>query len=524
MVAPLPIELTTKLPPVLFLPSATVANLLHPAITEESNNGVGPTKKGCSAPQDSGSAGVPGSGGRQAGRTGGGAGARPAKQPEQGRMGEAPRPPGAPILLLLLSLARSGAACDGEKFNFQQDLPPEEQYRCLGAPWLIPSQVSPSIAKTYQAEESKILCMGTKIVYNQSIPNSGPHRLFRAVYGEYEYCPPQRWLHNLKHGGIAFLYHPCVHPLLRDQLVLLARSCLPDHILTPHTGLTQKWPLALVAWGATLQMARVELDQAVAWLRRHAARGRPDRPQKGKSYRHLLKHQTAPALLRDVCPEHRVQVLQKLFQGWKSNKIPSKLQAPGRHQRALGGPVRLPPARAAEPSNNLMEARIETLRPITHSAQAKGKDIPQPAGGPHQNTTALAGQGSRPLPSALPTKVCWCLDGELDTAQQQQQRKKAKGQQAGVRVPTPRTEEAAWAASALTFLLVVLTVAVLYTRLHRNCRRGLSLYWTTSSEDGQETVAAVIKRRLLSTQSRRKKRSRKQLKALLPTTSSDSSE
>lgn len=122
--------------------------------------------------------------------------------------------------------------------------------------------------------------------------------------------------------------------------------------------------------------------------------------------------------------------------------------------------------------------------------QAKGKAVPQLARGPHWNTTALAGQGSSPSPPALPTKECWCIDKELGTAQQQQ-RKEAKGERVRVRIPTPRTEEAAWAASALTFLLVVLTVAVLYTRLHRNCRRGLSLYWTTSSDDGHETVAGM---------------------------------
>ncbi|KAI2582147.1 tumor protein p53 inducible protein 13, partial [Homo sapiens] len=45
------------------------------------------------------------------------------------------------------------------------------------------------------------------------------------------------------------------------------------------------------------------------------------------------------------------------------------------------------------------------------------------------------------------------------------------------RGPTPRTEEAAWAAMALTFLLVLLTLATLCTRLHRNFRRGESIYW-----------------------------------------------
>ena len=56
------------------------------------------------------------------------------------------------------------------------------------------------------------------------------------------------------------------------------------------------------------------------------------------------------------------------------------------------------------------------------------------------------------------------------------------------RGPTPRTEEAAWAAMALTFLLVLLTLATLCTRLHRNFRRGESIYWEPTV-DSRDTVA-----------------------------------
>ncbi|XP_023373273.1 tumor protein p53-inducible protein 13 isoform X7 [Otolemur garnettii] len=82
------------------------------------------------------------------------------------------------------------------------------------------------------------------------------------------------------------------------------------------------------------------------------------------------------------------------------------------------------------------------------------------------------------------------------------------------RGPTPRTEEAAWAAMALTFLLVLLTLATLCTRLHRNFRRGDSIYWEPTG-DSQDTVAAVLKRRLLMP-ARRVKRSRR--RPLLPPT------
>lgn len=41
---------------------------------------------------------------------------------------------------------------------------------------------------------------------------------------------------------------------------------------------------------------------------------------------------------------------------------------------------------------------------------------------------------------------------------------------------------------ALTFLLVLLTLATLCTRLHRNFRRGDSIYWEPTA-DSQDTVA-----------------------------------
>ncbi|XP_037736772.1 tumor protein p53-inducible protein 13 [Chelonia mydas] len=89
-----------------------------------------------------------------------------------------------------------------------------------------------------------------------------------------------------------------------------------------------------------------------------------------------------------------------------------------------------------------------------------------------------------------------------------------EGQAPHAYVPTPRTEEAAWAASALTFLLVVPTLAVLYTRLHRTFRKSQSLYWAPG-DAGQEPLSARLQRRLLSAHSRPKKGQRPQQPRLL---------
>ncbi|KAM9317627.1 uncharacterized protein tp53i13 [Pholidichthys leucotaenia] len=82
----------------------------------------------------------------------------------------------------------------------------------------------------------------------------------------------------------------------------------------------------------------------------------------------------------------------------------------------------------------------------------------------------------------------------------------------------PRTDEAVWAAAALGFLLVLLTLSVLHTRLYRQWRTMPSLYWHDPRQD-YDSVADVIRRRLRIAQ-RRRKRSRRQECVLLPSSSS----
>lgn len=83
---------------------------------------------------------------------------------------------------------------------------------------------------------------------------------------------------------------------------------------------------------------------------------------------------------------------------------------------------------------------------------------------------------------------------------------------------TPRTDEAVWAAAALGFLLVLLTLSVLHTRLYRHWRTTPSLYWHDPRQD-YDSVADVIRRRLRIAQ-RRRKRGRRQECVLLPSSSS----
>ncbi|XP_064830504.1 uncharacterized protein LOC135546200 isoform X3 [Oncorhynchus masou masou] len=88
-------------------------------------------------------------------------------------------------------------------------------------------------------------------------------------------------------------------------------------------------------------------------------------------------------------------------------------------------------------------------------------------------------------------------------------------------LPTPRTDEAVWAAAALGFLLVLLALSMLHTRLYRQWRTTPSMYWHDPKQD-YDRVADVIHRRLKmpGRRKRRVSKSRRKECVLLPPSSS----
>lgn len=93
----------------------------------------------------------------------------------------------------------------------------------------------------------------TAIAYAAVPPTVGNHRGMWAAWGEYTFLPPQRWLHNLEHGGAAFLYQPCAPKATIDALRAFVQKRPADsggrfrYVLTPFPGL--KTPIAVVTWG-----------------------------------------------------------------------------------------------------------------------------------------------------------------------------------------------------------------------------------------------------------------------------------
>ena len=100
-------------------------------------------------------------------------------------------------------------------------------------------------------------------------------RLRWALPGRF--VPAQRWLHNIEHGAIVMLYHPCTHHTLVEKLRALVKGCIRyvestyvylylfivhnfvrKHIISPSTLVSEMRPLVLVGWGCRLEMGQVD--------------------------------------------------------------------------------------------------------------------------------------------------------------------------------------------------------------------------------------------------------------------------
>ncbi|XP_072495949.1 tumor protein p53-inducible protein 13 isoform X1 [Notamacropus eugenii] len=352
-----------------------------------------------------------------------------------------------PLLLLPLLPALLCRATRGPR-AVRIDLA-QDNVRCPGELWPLPQEVSPRVTNTW---------MG---------PGQG--------------------------SNITFLYHPCVHPWLKLQLALLAHVCVSRPILIPHLSLTQHRPLVLVAWGASLEMARVQPGWVAHWLKR---RRRERRAWPTPSSAPWLPW-AEPTQGKDrLCPGGSVQALATAFalRSWRPPGEGIKSWGPeyalGAKRRRLRAALGSGTTRAPPHSLGISKAVIDTPReavdnPMLAIARRGGESNDSEPGHGSPGGCVCPRHPS-PVPRAAPSRPA--------------------------RAPTPRTEEAAWAATALTFLLVLLTLATLCTRLHRNFRRGESIYWGPIA-DSQDTVAAVLKRRLLAAP-RRPKRSRR--RPLLP--------
>ncbi|XP_011170662.1 uncharacterized protein LOC105203549 [Solenopsis invicta] len=174
--------------------------------------------------------------------------------------------------------------CDDAKTNLTIDWDHNPSaYTCYDHN-IKPSKITPriyceNIPKAYKAVHK---CMNQRIEYDDDIPLYGPHRPLWPVYGEYKYVPKQRWLHNLEHGAIVMLYHPCANPLEVENLRNIVSKCLWRHVITPYSYLDEDRPLALLSWGCKLTMSHVNPTVVSHFIRKRALRGPEKIPTDGQ--------------------------------------------------------------------------------------------------------------------------------------------------------------------------------------------------------------------------------------------------
>ena len=114
--------------------------------------------------------------------------------------------------------------------------------------------------------------------------------VIEIFFVHYRFVPPQRWLHNIEHGAVVMLYHPCTHPVTVDKLRTLVTGCIRKHIITPFTDLTEERPLALVAWGCVMTMSHVNKREVVGFIRKYALKAPEGTfPKEGKYSHELIK-------------------------------------------------------------------------------------------------------------------------------------------------------------------------------------------------------------------------------------------
>ncbi|XP_066520356.1 tumor protein p53-inducible protein 13 [Hoplias malabaricus] len=441
--------------------------------------------------------------------------------------------------LCVIKYCRSSPSpdCDNGKTKLEMDLPHSDELVC-SEPWTHVTLRHTEIATKYSLQPAEHICMNMSIKYNHIIPNSGAHRPVGVMSGQYRYCPPQRWLNNLKDGATVLLYHPCVSEDARRGLAVLAHSCLPHYILTAHPQLSQHRPFALVSWGQTLEMSHVNASGVCEWLYTVYSTLNQTKENRWPKY-NLYLTKAAPVTrvfgptvksLRACCVEALAAYERNVG---RTRKIRAALQTEkekGELKRDDEANLSDNPALNFSESKNLNSTQTLNISVDKEIRSTSPQDQLQAADKSTVDTKEKTTKEQLQTLDVIKHRI------KTDTEEQDAEGGCGQGQciahntgapniggpLQGQRVSTARSDEAVWAAAALGFLLVLLTLSVLHTRLYRHWRAPPSLYWRETQQD-YESVGDIIRRRLrmVGRRKRRVSQSRRQECPLLPNSSTD---
>ncbi|KAJ8967656.1 hypothetical protein NQ314_002691 [Rhamnusium bicolor] len=197
--------------------------------------------------------------------------------------------------------------CMNESIEYSEAIPTLEFTTGLNIVYCL-SERSKSKYKVMLVDEIDIVLSHLEVLRGRGTLQllSGTHRPLWAVYGEYTFLPRQRWIHNLEHGGVVMLYHPCANKNQVNTLRNLVKSCLYRHVITPYNLLSLDRPLALVTWGHRLEMSKVASEIVVDFIKKHALHG-PEKTHRDGQYSLMLEeHANVVSNIEDsnLCPNY----------------------------------------------------------------------------------------------------------------------------------------------------------------------------------------------------------------------------
>ena len=124
---------------------------------------------------------------------------------------------------------------------------------------------------------------GTAVTYTANPPSSGNHWPCWAKWGVAQtVLPPERYVHNLEHGGVVLLYR-CTAAACEDAKNALAAvaAAAPDaptggHRIVVNADATLPTAFAAVAWGWTYSADTVDQANLLCFIQAHQGQGPED--------------------------------------------------------------------------------------------------------------------------------------------------------------------------------------------------------------------------------------------------------
>ena len=164
----------------------------------------------------------------------------------------------------------AGAAMGGDTTTIAADM---RDVACSGEAPAALDGCGTSLEASFECVSAQHIPDETPIAYDEEPPACGPHRSQWARWGEYAFLPAQRYIHNLEHGGIAFLVHPCASADDVAALRAIAESREVDDggpfrwVLTPYPDLPTN--IAVLAWCERYLANCVNAEEIGAFIDAH---------------------------------------------------------------------------------------------------------------------------------------------------------------------------------------------------------------------------------------------------------------